>query len=525
MANLLVNGNLSASAGEGATSTPGPGWETDYLVPAGGQLFAGVGAGQARYAFFTGDAGDVCNNFATANPILALGGKSMAVNVGVVGQDIIRWINVPLVNGARYRIGMDAAVIHYPFSVALVIDGTPILAIPAPPVASVWFNTSSEFTWTGTTGPHTVALRTNTGAAGGNDHAFDNFFLERTLVLPVPGCCTAALACYRDVTPCVAEPTQTVGSTVHAFNTASMQNDTTRPMRTGGIPCGSANISDQQAADNIINGSLSGTIANTVFLQSLLPVGPTDPIPASFDLRYTIPRDGITHFRLYHGYGSILNDFDGISGGQVRLFNSVGALLAGPLAINANNTGAPVDTLLAGGPYNDVARVVLDGMTRWGADGRCAGLREVQLVGSWNSTLTWDCGGMGLTALIEGAAAGITIAGGMLTQTAGPHTMRFNAASGTPWSAVITTDQPGWFSTLVLDQDNPEVVINDGGAAGSATFSVEFTFDTPTRRAVVDLTQEPPVWTDAATGEVLAPDSFTPVECRSSNNVHNGRNR
>lgn len=194
MTNLLGNGNLSVSFGVGATSGVGPVWQTDYTVPSGGQLFAGAGAGAAKYAFFTTNAAQVCNGVGAT--IAALNGKSMAVNVGSSGlQDIIRWNNIQLNNGQEYRLSVDAAVIYYPFGVGMFIDGAKEMDVPSPPQAGVWFNTSKRFVWDGATGVHTVSLRTNTGVASGNDHCFDNFVLEPFDLLPLD-CCTAVPFCY-----------------------------------------------------------------------------------------------------------------------------------------------------------------------------------------------------------------------------------------------------------------------------------------------------------------------------------------
>lgn len=178
--NLLSNGDFLQSTGVGATSVAGPGWTTTYTVPAGGNLFAGAGAGAATWAYFTTNAGQVTGNYPAAVPVQALSGRSMAVNVGpVLTTPVIQWANIFLESGATYAFELDAAAFNAPFSLAIRIDGNLIAPVTAPVAVSVWEKTRTTFTWTGTTGFHTVSMNSNSGAAGGNDHAFDNFALRR----------------------------------------------------------------------------------------------------------------------------------------------------------------------------------------------------------------------------------------------------------------------------------------------------------------------------------------------------------
>lgn len=176
--NLLANGDFERSSGVAATSVAGPGWQTSY-VACGPNLFAAP-CGAATWAFFTTNAGQVTGGNATANGIEALGNRSMAVNVGPsLTTPIIEWPNVYLVNGQTYEMSADAAVIFAPYDVALKIGGpggTPF-PLSTPPTGN-WGRTTVSFTYTGTTGYTSVGLYSNNAAAGGNDHAFDNFALH-----------------------------------------------------------------------------------------------------------------------------------------------------------------------------------------------------------------------------------------------------------------------------------------------------------------------------------------------------------
>ncbi len=174
---LLINGDFTSSSGTGATSSNGPGWITNY-APAG-NIYA---AGATTYAFFTTNAGSVTGGNAIATGVVALTGRSMAVNVGPnTTIPIIRWNNIYLENGVSYTLKIDAAILNNPFSIAIKVDTTVVAAVTPPVAVGVWTTTDTTFTYTGATGYHSVGLYSNTGAAGGNDHAFDNISLRRVI--------------------------------------------------------------------------------------------------------------------------------------------------------------------------------------------------------------------------------------------------------------------------------------------------------------------------------------------------------
>lgn len=173
---LLTNGDFEQSTGIGATSSIGPGWQTDY-VPCGPNIFAAP-CGAATYAFFTTNAGQVTGGSVNGTRLGPFGTRGMAVNVsGNLTQDIIRWTNIPLVNGQKYRFKCMTGVIGFPFGVSVAVDGVAVAPITTPTTAGIWTPTKAEFVWTGTTGNHNVSARSNNPTAGGNDHAFDSFSL------------------------------------------------------------------------------------------------------------------------------------------------------------------------------------------------------------------------------------------------------------------------------------------------------------------------------------------------------------
>ena len=176
---LLANGNFEASSGTGAASSIGPGWATDY-VPCGPNIFGG-GCGGGNYSFFTTNAGQATGNNPAATPIPAIGARSMAVNVSSnVNNAIVKWANVPMVNGQSYRLQVSAAIIFNPFAVAVRINGgvDGIFPVSAPSASSTWQTTVTDFVYSGPTGNQLVGLHSNSGVLAGNDHTFDDISLR-----------------------------------------------------------------------------------------------------------------------------------------------------------------------------------------------------------------------------------------------------------------------------------------------------------------------------------------------------------
>ena len=191
---LLANGDFSLSTGIGATSSIGPGWTSSY-IPCGPNIFAAPCTSQ-RFSYFTTNAGQVTGGNGNANPIPALGGRSMAVNVGPnTAVPILEWANIYLENGKEYRFQMSAAVIFNPFSVAMKIAGGAQGTFPMPAaLQSQWSTVLVEFVFSGPSGYYPVGLFSNSGVAAGNDHTFDNFSLRTFAEVDTQTCCDADLA-------------------------------------------------------------------------------------------------------------------------------------------------------------------------------------------------------------------------------------------------------------------------------------------------------------------------------------------
>lgn len=173
--NQLPNGDMESSTGVGATSSIGPGWNTDY-APCGPNLFA-FPCSAGNYAFFTTNSGQVMGggNF----PVL--GTRSFGVNVSSTLTDrIIYWDNIFLENGRTYRLHGDAGCDNPPFAIDIRIDGNVIAPLtPGGGCGSnIWGSTDTDFVWTGATGLHTVSLNSGSTVFGGNDHVLDNITLQ-----------------------------------------------------------------------------------------------------------------------------------------------------------------------------------------------------------------------------------------------------------------------------------------------------------------------------------------------------------
>ena len=190
--NLFHGGDFEQSTGVGASSVLIGGPKTDYI--ADGSLFV---SGNNHWGFFTTNAGQITNGDGV--PIKPLGARSVAANVSNdASKRLFYWDNVPLVNGARYRVGFRSAIIYRPYGLAFYVDGVQQLAFPdiGQPVQT-WTLHESEFVWSGTTGKHTVSFRSTVQVLPGNDHCFDLFELERVDSAPNDMRCVTVPVCYE----------------------------------------------------------------------------------------------------------------------------------------------------------------------------------------------------------------------------------------------------------------------------------------------------------------------------------------
>lgn len=173
--NLLAGGDFESSTGTGFSSVlVGP--QSDY-APCGPNIFAAP-CGAATYSLFTGNMASVTGNHPGASAIVAQG-RSLAINGSTsLTARMVYWSNIWLTNGLTYRAGFDMASTASPSPVAVRVDGNIVLTFPAPDSVRNWRKQRGEFVWTGPSGLHTVAFTNNDTAAGGNDHALDNFYLR-----------------------------------------------------------------------------------------------------------------------------------------------------------------------------------------------------------------------------------------------------------------------------------------------------------------------------------------------------------
>lgn len=174
-ANLLSNGDLNQSLGVGATSAPTVGWTTGYTPV--NNIYAG---GAGTYGLFSTNAGALTAGDPVASAILAQGDRSLVVNVGPnTATPILSWANIYLENGKDYALEIDAAILNNPFALAVRVDGVQVVALTAPVTTGKWERTSTVFTWSGSSGFHTVSINSNSALAAGNDHALDNVSLRK----------------------------------------------------------------------------------------------------------------------------------------------------------------------------------------------------------------------------------------------------------------------------------------------------------------------------------------------------------
>lgn len=359
---LLANGNFEQSTGVGAASSIGPGWTTDY-VPCGPNLFAAP-CGGGRYAFFDTNGGQVTGNYPGSTNIPVIGSRSMAVNVSnVPNAAIVRWTNIPLVNGQTYRLRVSAAQFNNPFSVAVRInngvDG--VFAVTPPTALSQWQSTVTDFVYTGPTGNQTVSLNSNSTALGGNDHAFDNISLRT-----VSG----------DNVPCTCCPT---GGRGVALTERLFQMPATLVANPAGM--------NVQPLDRWSDGDISG--ANYTGFTSAFGGQIPDADSPVIDLVFAAPADRIRGIRMWNQGGSDLNDSDGFGAWDLTFF-APGLAPIRTVTQTMGNGAAPFQYVFPGGAMVDnVERVRINRMKRLSLSTQVAPLlREVvALVG----TLVFSC--------------------------------------------------------------------------------------------------------------------------------------
>ncbi|MEC3994995.1 hypothetical protein VSR01_16240 [Actinacidiphila sp. DG2A-62] len=236
-------------------------------------------------------------------------------------------------------------------------------------------------------------------------------------------------------------------------------------------------------------------------------------------LDYTItpPASNVTGVNLWNAFGGSIGDRDGIGSSTLTLLDADGnTLFTGPLNACRPAPGDYATPCLTdlGSPVDGVATMRLSNIakvpTSEGTVGPDIGWREIGLVTTgYEALLTLDCGGQQVTATVEGAAAGLTYAGGQLTQTAGPHTLTWHATAG--FAGTIVTDTPGAFDRLDFTDGTAVTMSGDSTVSFAVQVSPAATADGPLVGFVtLDPVTGMPTVRDANTGQVVADALIVP---------------
>ena len=459
---LLTNGGFGQSSGQGAGSVAGPGWTTAYIA-CGPNLFAAP-CTALRWAFFTTNAGQVTGNNPNGLTLAALGGRSFAVNVGPnTAVPIIEWANIHLINGQKYRLQVTAGIINAAFSIAIRIAGGAQGSFPvtAPTVAGQWQTTVTDFTFAGPTGNYPVGLYSNSGAAGGNDHAFDDISLRTVTEIdgvPPCGCCPAGLErCWAPQNPLACNTAQQVApSQIATPNAAAVVANPNGYTFAGPITRTHDGIIANDTGNWHINTSGAAQTATGVVVR----------------WSYNADVNDVISFSIWHGAGGVLSDCDGVSAADLTVYDAaMNVLWTGPTTNgNSGIEWVTVLPLLQGVRHfelSNMQRICNGSLNMW--------IREVRLNTRWEADLTYVCPPLTMTAHIEAVnpttAAGITVGATTLNQTNGPHTITWDLPPGV--TGVITTNNPGNFSSLAIADGTVTTV---SGNANNQ-FSIEWTAD------------------------------------------------
>ncbi|MFE9127815.1 hypothetical protein ACFYOF_20810 [Streptomyces sp. NPDC007148] len=231
------------------------------------------------------------------------------------------------------------------------------------------------------------------------------------------------------------------------------------------------------------------------------------------DYLLAAPRDNVTAVRLWNCFGSVVTDNDGIGSATVTLYDEAGAVLfTGPLVacqyVTSSAYATPCVTPV--GNLDGVARMRLENLAKFppsvGTVAPDVGWREIDLFSTYEATLTVDCGGAPVSALVEGKQPGLTYADGKLTQVNGPHTLTFTVPGG--GTGRIITDNPAAFSALDFADGSVITVTGDG----AVDFATEIVSGAATKSGYVtwDPVNGEPTVRDANSGETIADAEVVP---------------
>lgn len=233
-------------------------------------------------------------------------------------------------------------------------------------------------------------------------------------------------------------------------------------------------------------------------------------------------------FGYWNGYGTILNDGDGLGGLVVHFFDAANTLL-GTQALPNVNSAAFHSAALAFGSTDQVDRIEIHIGQKPFPGSNHANLREIAPIWAYRSAADWRCFGRQVTATIdytgesiapavlEGnttsgammvAGAGITITPTNLIQTNGPHSMTFT--SNGPFEGTIITNQPGNFSSLTVSDSNPTITVTGNM---NQTFDIDWDFPNMVGAAIRSAVLTDGDLRDLATGAIVDPETVIIVSC------------
>ncbi|MEV5929896.1 hypothetical protein ACPCSG_26935 [Streptomyces cellulosae] len=281
----------------------------------------------------------------------------------------------------------------------------------------------------------------------------------------------------------------------------------------------------QTGLDSTFNGNVTGAGGPTAPEGVINCDGFQGDTGVVIDYLLAEPRDNVTAVRLWNSFGGNVTDNDGIGSATVTLYDGAGTVLfTGPLVAcqYASSSQYATPCVTPVGNLDGVARMRLENLAKFPpAAGTVApdiGWREIDLFSTYEATLTVDCGGVEVSALVEGEQPGLTYSEGQLTQVNGPHTLTFTAPGGA--TGRIITDNPAAFSTLDFSDGSVITVAGDG----AVDFATEIISGAATKAGYVtwDPVTGEPIVRDANSGEVVADADVVPCTTGGSGECCDG---
>lgn len=355
-----------------------------------------------------------------------------------VGGDI--WDGVANVPAHLYYNGVDQGAIPTAGSRTFVLP-----AVPGAHTLEIWIGQANV--GGGATAPTATFAFTNTFDSG---------------TVNACGCCPTGLeGCLIPVSP-LACAAATIASASTTWDQQHATPDTAAMVANpGNASFGNPNLTrDKNLSGNaamVINSGTGGVYDTNV----------------TFRWTYVTPVNDIWGFSIWHGWGNVLNDGDGVSAATLTVYAGATVLFTGP--ITTGSGGQEFQTVFPG-RLNGITHFELSHIFGQGNVG--VGIREVALNYPWRGTFAENCAPAQISAAIESQAAtfaaGLTLSGGVMGQTNGPHTMTWTVPAGV--SGTIVTNLPGDFSTLGPIVDGTIVTVSGNH---NRTFSITWTAPEP----------------------------------------------